>query len=87
MGLQAGLRRAEIAGLTVGDLNVNRGFDSLRVVRKGAKKDAMAINPRTAQRLRTFLASLSQLSPLLTLQRKVTSYTSPYVGHFDAAFS
>jgi site-specific recombinase XerD len=53
-GLQAGLRRAEIAGLTVGDLHVNRGFDSLRVVRKGAKKDAMAINPQTAQRIRDY---------------------------------
>ncbi len=55
VGLQAGLRRAEIAGLTVGDLNVNRGFDSLRVVRKGAKKDAMAIKPQTAQRIRAYL--------------------------------
>ena len=55
VGLQAGLRRAEIAALTVGDLNVNRGFDSLRVVRKGAKKDAMAINPQTAQRIRAYL--------------------------------
>ena len=57
VGLQAGLRRAEIAGLTVGDLNVNRGFDSLRVVRKGAKKDAMAINPQTAQRIRAYFAA------------------------------
>ena len=35
VGLQVGLRRAEIASLKVGDLHQNRGFDSLRVVRKG----------------------------------------------------
>ncbi len=57
VGLQAGLRRAEIAALRVGDLHVNRGFDSLRVVRKGAKKDAMAINPQTAHRIRAYLAA------------------------------
>ena len=55
VGLQVGLRRAEIAALCVGDLHVNRGFDSLRVVRKGAKKDALAINPQTAQRVRAYL--------------------------------
>ena len=53
--LQAGLRRAEIAALRIGDLHVNRGFDSLRVVRKGAKKDALAINPQTLLRLRAYL--------------------------------
>jgi integrase/recombinase XerD len=30
-----GLRRAEIAALKVGDLHQNRGYDSLRVMRKG----------------------------------------------------
>jgi len=55
VGLQTGLRRAEIAGLTVGDLHMNRGFDSLRVVRKGAKKGALAINPQTTQRIRAYL--------------------------------
>jgi integrase/recombinase XerD len=30
VGLQVGLRRAEIAALTVGDLHQNRGFDALR---------------------------------------------------------
>jgi integrase/recombinase XerD len=29
VGLQVGLRRAEIAALTVGDLHQNRGYDSL----------------------------------------------------------
>ncbi len=56
LGLQAGLRRAEIARLRVGDLHQNRGFDSVRVVRKGARKDALAIHPQTAQRIRDYLA-------------------------------
>ena len=55
IGLQVGLRRAEIASLKVSDLHQNRGFDSLRVVRKGNRKDALAINPQTAQRIRAYL--------------------------------
>jgi site-specific recombinase XerD len=55
VGLQVGLRRAEIAALTVGDLHQNRGFDSLRVIRKGGRRDALAINPQTAARLRVYL--------------------------------
>jgi len=55
IGLQAGLRRAEIARLRVGDLHQNRGFDSLRVVRKGGKKDALAIHPQTGPRIREYL--------------------------------
>jgi site-specific recombinase XerD len=47
-GLQVGLRRAEIAALTVGDLDQNRGYDSLRVSRKGGRRAALAINPQTA---------------------------------------
>jgi integrase/recombinase XerD len=54
-GLQVGLRRAEIAGLKVSDLHQNRGFDSLRVIRKGNRRDALAINPQTAQRMREYL--------------------------------
>jgi len=50
--LQVGLRRAEIAALTVGDLHQNRGYDSLRVIRKGGRRDAIAINPQAAARLR-----------------------------------
>jgi integrase len=50
-----GLRRAEIASLKVGDLHQNRGFDSLRIVRKGGRRDALAINPATAQRIRAYL--------------------------------
>jgi integrase len=51
VGLQIGLRRAEIAALKVGDLHQNRGFDSLRVTRKGGRRDALAINPQTTERL------------------------------------
>jgi integrase/recombinase XerD len=57
VGLQVGLRRAEIAALTVGDLHQNRGFDSLRVIRKGGRRDALAINPQTAARIRTYVES------------------------------
>jgi integrase/recombinase XerD len=57
VGLQVGLRRAEIAALTVGDLHQNRGYDSLRVSRKGGRRDALAINPQTAARLRAYLVA------------------------------
>jgi site-specific recombinase XerD len=52
VGLQVGLRRAEIAALKVGDLHPNRGYDSLRVSRKGGRHDALAINSQTAARIR-----------------------------------
>jgi site-specific recombinase XerD len=55
VGLQVGLRRAEIASLAVEDLHQNRGFDSLRIVRKGGRRDALAIHPNTAQRIRAYL--------------------------------
>lgn len=55
VGLQVGLRRAEIAALKVGDLHQNRGFDSLRVTRKGGRRDALAINPQTAARIRNYI--------------------------------
>jgi integrase/recombinase XerD len=55
VGLQVGLRRAEIAALKVRDLHQNRGYDSLRVMRKGGRRDALAINPQTAARLRAYL--------------------------------
>jgi integrase/recombinase XerD len=62
VGLQVGLRRAEIAALTVGDLHQNRGFDSLRVIRKGGRRDALAINPQTAARLRSYIESAGHAS-------------------------
>jgi len=55
VGLQVGFRRAEIAALTVGDLHQNRGFDALRLTRKGGRRDALAIHPQTAQRIRAYL--------------------------------
>src|SRR5262249_21635485 len=60
VGLQVGLRRAEIATLKVGDLHQNRGYDSLRVMRRGGRRDALAINPQTAARLRAYLDSIGQ---------------------------
>jgi len=56
VGLQVGLRRAEIARLKVSDFHLNRGFVSLKVVRKGGKKGSLAIHPHTAQRIRDYLA-------------------------------
>jgi integrase len=50
-----GLRRAEIAALKVSALHQNRGYDLLRVTRKGGRRDALAINPQTAARLRAYL--------------------------------
>ena len=55
VGLQVGLRRAEIAALKVSDLHLNRGYDWLRVMRKGGRRDALAINPQTAARIRAYL--------------------------------
>lgn len=55
IGLQVGLRRAEIAALIVGDLHQNRGYDSLRVIRKGGRREALAINPQAVVRLRAYL--------------------------------
>ena len=55
VGLQMGLRRAESAALTVGDLHQNRGYDALRLTRKGGRRDALAIHQQTAQRIRAYL--------------------------------
>lgn len=55
VGLQVGFRRAEIAALNVGDLHQNRGFDALRVTRKGGRREALAINPQATQRIRAYL--------------------------------
>ena len=55
VGLQVGLRRAEIAGLSVGDLHQNWGYDALRLTRKGGRRDALAIHPQAAQRIRAYL--------------------------------
>ena len=54
-GYRSVLRRAEIAALQVGDLHQNCGYDSLRVMGKGGRRDALAINPQTAARIRAYL--------------------------------
>ena len=64
VGLRVGLRRAEIAALTVGDLHQNRGYDSLRVSRKGGQRDALAINPQTAARLRAYLDKAGHMADI-----------------------
>src|SRR6202789_1539817 len=64
VGLQVGLRRAEIAALSVEDLHQNRGFDSLRIVRKGGRRDALAIHPNVAQRIRAYLAAAGHADDL-----------------------
>ena len=56
VGLQVGFRRAEIAALRVGDFHMNRGYDALRVMRKGGKKGSLAIHPQAAQRIKEYLA-------------------------------
>lgn len=55
VGLQVGLRRAEITTLKVRDLHQNRGFDSLWVNRKGGKRESVAVHPQVAQRIRDYL--------------------------------
>ena len=50
VGLQVGLRRAEIAALKVGDLHQNRGFDSLRVTRKDDRHRSRWRSTRKRQR-------------------------------------
>ncbi len=55
VGLQVGLRRAEIAALTVGGLHQNRGLNGRRLTRKGGRRDALAINPQTAARICAYL--------------------------------
>jgi integrase/recombinase XerD len=64
VGLQVGLRRAEITALSVEDLHQNRGFDSLRIVRKGGRRDALAIHPNVAQRLRAYLDAAGHVRDL-----------------------
>jgi integrase/recombinase XerD len=53
VGLQVGFRRAEIAALNVGDLHENRGAARDP---QGGRREALAINPQAAQRIRAYLA-------------------------------
>ena len=64
VGLQVGLRRAEIASLTVEDLHQNRGYDSLRITRKGGRHDALAVHPNTAKRLKAYMEAAGHATDL-----------------------
>jgi integrase/recombinase XerD len=91
VGLQVGLRRAEIASPTVGDPHQTRGYDSLRVVRKGDRRDALAINPQTAGRLRDYLAAAGHPDdmdgPLVAIRRGPQAKMVTRIGRgFHGAF-
>ena len=64
VGLQGGLRRAEIASLTVEDLHQNRGYDSLRITRKCGRNDALAVHSNTAKRLKAYLEAAGHADDL-----------------------
>jgi integrase/recombinase XerD len=64
VGLQVGLRRAEIASLTVEDLHQNRGHDALRMSRKGGRHDALAIHPNAAKRLKEYMQAAGHADDL-----------------------
>jgi integrase/recombinase XerD len=55
VGLQVSIRRSGIIRLKVRDLQTTRSCDALRIIRKGGKRDIMAVHPETAQRLRAYL--------------------------------
>ncbi|HUF64012.1 MAG TPA: tyrosine-type recombinase/integrase [Verrucomicrobiales bacterium] len=55
VGFQAGLRRSEIAHLSVEDFYTDRGYASLRILRKGGKKGSLAIHQNCAQRIQDYL--------------------------------
>jgi site-specific recombinase XerD len=87
VGLQVGFRRAEIAALNVGDLHQNRGVDALRVIRKGGRREALAINPQAAQRIRAYLEIAGHGDQLdAPLFRPVRGNKKPLdaSGHMDA---
>jgi len=64
VGLQAGPRRSEIAGLTVKDFHEDSGYPSLHFIRKGGEDHSLAIHQQTAQRIREYLASAGHESDL-----------------------
>ena len=54
-GLEVGLRRVEIAGLSAGDLPQSRGYDAIRLTRKGRWRDSLAFHPQAVQCIRAYL--------------------------------
>ncbi len=55
VGLQAGLRRSEIASLLVRDFHTNAGYRSLHFICKGGGDLSVAVNPQAAQRIEDYL--------------------------------
>ena len=53
--LQAGPRRAEVAKMKVKDLHINKGYPSLRYIRKDGKQHSVTLHPHTAQRIQEYL--------------------------------
>ena len=56
-----GCRHAELAA---GILHQNRGYDTLRVIRKGGRHDALAIHPNTVKRLKDYLVAAGHADDL-----------------------
>jgi integrase/recombinase XerD len=46
------------------EVHQDRGFDSLRIVRKGGRRDALAIHPNVAQRIRAYLEAAGHADDL-----------------------
>jgi len=53
--LQAGPRRAEVSKMKVKDFYTNKGYLSLRYVRKGGKQHSVTLHTQTAQRIQEYL--------------------------------
>lgn len=64
VGLQAGPRRAEIAGLFVRDFHTNAGYKSLHFIRKGNEDHSLALNPQTVQRIDDYLEAAGHRNDL-----------------------
>ena len=58
--LQAGLRRAEVSKMKVKDFHTNKGYPSLRYVRKGGKQHSVTLHSQTAQRIQEYLTKAGQ---------------------------
>ncbi|MCH8030018.1 MAG: tyrosine-type recombinase/integrase [Candidatus Dadabacteria bacterium] len=57
VGFQVGARRSEIASLAVRDFHRNRGYWSLRFMRKGGRELSVSVHPQTARRIDDYLAA------------------------------
>ena len=64
VGLQVGLRRAEIAALSVEDLHQNRGFDCCASCAKAAGATRLPSIRNTAQRIRAYLEAAGHADDL-----------------------